>query len=459
MDYHNGNEPRLDILTAPRRNNYFYGKLMDELHFRMEQTYINRKRWLLNRLSLGTGVLCGLKVEAKNGQVCVSPGVAIDALGREIIVPTQQYLDPWTLADACGQVGVRLSPTEAHQVHICLAYRECTADYMPVLVADCNTQEQCAPGTMIESFCLLVQAGAPDGLSGNDQLCEVLTAIADSTQPEITLADRRRSLCEAALGDCVTPPEKPCVCLATIELQSDGTNGTIGNIDNCTCRPVVYSNTMLLELILCLAERIEECCGAPPVALDLPVVKAIWPPKAALLAEHLEWLNSWNLQPRLEITFNRQMDPNRLNDPTSWLRLWELRSSSRNQTQVRFIKLAYAGPTETPILGQDGITEVYTANELSSGAGNIIGYIVQIRAEVDNNIVDTTPTHMLLDADFAGTGLVGNLLDTIWDIFSEQDIPGQAVQDGLVDTEASLPSGNGVEGGHFHSWFRIRRPS
>src|SRR5206468_11586399 len=52
----NGN--RLGTLTPPQRNKYFYGKLMDVPHFQMEQTYGNWKRWLLNRLALGEGVLC-----------------------------------------------------------------------------------------------------------------------------------------------------------------------------------------------------------------------------------------------------------------------------------------------------------------------------------------------------------------------------------------------------------------
>lgn len=75
----------LRALAAPRRNNYFYGKRLDVPHFRMEQDYGKEKQWLLNRLSLGKGVLCGLDVTAQQGQVCVSPGVAIDGLGREII--------------------------------------------------------------------------------------------------------------------------------------------------------------------------------------------------------------------------------------------------------------------------------------------------------------------------------------------------------------------------------------
>lgn len=45
-------------LSTPTRNRYYYGKLLDAHHLELEQDYGNRKRWLLNRLSLGTGVLC-----------------------------------------------------------------------------------------------------------------------------------------------------------------------------------------------------------------------------------------------------------------------------------------------------------------------------------------------------------------------------------------------------------------
>ena len=58
----NGSLAALNELRTPARNHYFYGKLLDVFHFQMEQTYFNRKRWLLNRLGLGSGVLCGLEV-------------------------------------------------------------------------------------------------------------------------------------------------------------------------------------------------------------------------------------------------------------------------------------------------------------------------------------------------------------------------------------------------------------
>ena len=39
----------LRMLTAPRRNNYFYGKRLDVPQFRMEQEYGRDKQWLCDR--------------------------------------------------------------------------------------------------------------------------------------------------------------------------------------------------------------------------------------------------------------------------------------------------------------------------------------------------------------------------------------------------------------------------
>jgi len=174
MSEHSSISPGLGALSAPRRNHYFYGKLLDEHDFRMEQEYFNRKRWLLNRLGLGSGVLCGLEVAAKGGSggvspaVCISPGVAVDALGREIIVPQAVCLDPWKVTGECGQVLAELDKKEAAVVQLCLSYRECFADYLPAMVTDCNTADQCAPGMIVEGFCIHVRPGAPEKPAGID---------------------------------------------------------------------------------------------------------------------------------------------------------------------------------------------------------------------------------------------------------------------------------------------------
>src|SRR3954467_7656851 len=88
-------KPR-DGIHSFTRNRYFYGKLLDVFHFQLEQDYLNGKRWLLNRLVSGYGVLCGLDVQpAENGRaVVVTAGAALDRGGREIIVPcTSEPID------------------------------------------------------------------------------------------------------------------------------------------------------------------------------------------------------------------------------------------------------------------------------------------------------------------------------------------------------------------------------
>ena len=69
------------------RNRYFYGKLMTVADFEIEQRYGNDKRRLQNRLFQGVGVVCGLNVvQVDDTVISLEPGVALDALGHEIVV-------------------------------------------------------------------------------------------------------------------------------------------------------------------------------------------------------------------------------------------------------------------------------------------------------------------------------------------------------------------------------------
>lgn len=70
------------------RNNYYYGKLLTSRDFQVEQSYINDKRRLNNRLFCGSGIVSGLKVvEADDTAIVLQSGCAIDGAGREIVVP------------------------------------------------------------------------------------------------------------------------------------------------------------------------------------------------------------------------------------------------------------------------------------------------------------------------------------------------------------------------------------
>lgn len=91
VDYEEDEE---SILRQFQRNKYFYGKLMTVSDFELEQEYFNGKRYLLNRLIHGKGLLFGFSdlelPQESSDEVIIwfrDGGVALDCLGREIIVP------------------------------------------------------------------------------------------------------------------------------------------------------------------------------------------------------------------------------------------------------------------------------------------------------------------------------------------------------------------------------------
>ena len=331
MHPHDNAEALLRVLTAPRRNRYFYGKRLDVQHLEMEQGYGKLKQWLLNRLTVGKGVLCGLEVTVDGARVCVEPGVAIDGLGREIVVPVRSCIDPLAPHEGCcgDAAAAPPAPPSDHddRLRLCtlwLCYRECLADHEPVLASGCDTREHCAASTIVETFCLKVTPGLADPL-GDPAWCARLwesphgrpvpgtvdhlpggplggvtpgassgsatgpagrPASADATPAASPLdalragaaagglsdaeraalraaqESRRHLLCELFAGDCGPAEDDACVPLAAIGLL----RGRI-EVEPCLLRPRLYSNETLIELILCLADKIDECCGqhTPPV--------------------------------------------------------------------------------------------------------------------------------------------------------------------------------------------------
>lgn len=242
---------RLARLDAPTRNRYFYGKLLTERHFDLEQRYFNRKRWLLNRLTLGSGVICGLDVvPAADGKLRVTPGVAIDGFGREIVVPEpSRPFDPRVLTDECGQpTGERAKGP----VTICLAYHECDVEPVPVRVTECETEQRCAPSLVRERYMVLVfEAGDP----GKPIYC-THPHLFETAEPGRIHGD----LVNRELKGC-PPAGRTCVVLANVKLSAEAARIEPEAILPFV-RSLVYPAPLLYELILCLSERVEQCCHA-----------------------------------------------------------------------------------------------------------------------------------------------------------------------------------------------------
>lgn len=228
-------------LATPQRNNYFYGKLLDEASLRKEQEYFNQKRWLLNRLGLGSGVMCGLQVVNQDDQVCITPGVAIDALGHEIVVPTATLINPRKITDYNGKpTGAEITETG----YLCLVYRECLVEPIPVLVTDCEHPNGALPSMIQESYCFLVKDGAPPALPAipDEAICSALS--------EQNAEIKRNKICEALRTRGCEINQQAGVVLATFVLNADGKI----EIKHCDARPQVYSNPQLFEMLTCLSQ-------------------------------------------------------------------------------------------------------------------------------------------------------------------------------------------------------------
>ncbi|WP_419872030.1 hypothetical protein [Candidatus Pristimantibacillus sp. PTI5] len=100
------------------RNRYFYGKLLTVRDFESEQKYFNDKRRLLNRLLYGSGVLSGMQVVAVDDKtISVEMGVAIDYIGRELVIPS-----PVTLK--LSMIEGFTNNEYKKNVYLCIAYDE-----------------------------------------------------------------------------------------------------------------------------------------------------------------------------------------------------------------------------------------------------------------------------------------------------------------------------------------------
>ena len=472
----------MTTLLPPVRNRYFYGKLLDADHLELEQRYFLERERLINRLTLGAGVLCGLGVEAGDGNVVVSPGVAIDGLGREIVVERPVTVDPWAL----GENGHRAT---ADLVVLLLCYHECEAEPAPVLVADCELREECVPSVVRERFLLRAIAFDEWKPSGPDVPCEVLRGKADGGaggligshippirvrgEPEVAPAAGDRlpftphDLLRAALfrhlpAPCAVGPE--CVPLGLVLRITQG-DATAYTAFDFLARTTIYSNSVLLELILCLAERIEECC-ADRATTNAPVVNEMFPAPAEVVTKTV-------YQARLEdgafsLTFDRDLDVTRLQAPADWMRVVVIPVGTGDATKSAWILPVEARTTN--VAGDSGKISTYGYAEagqaklktlLTEAEATSLLVAVVIRSDEVTQIVDTSDPPQQLAAEFPGTELPLEFVRELWthDATDVVELPGAGLSKGSLERDPqkmpSLPTKSDGDGGLFHAWFEV----
>ena len=269
-------------LEAPERNRYFHGQMLYDRNFRLETDYHNHKRWLINRLVLGWGVVCGLAVREAEGDepaIVVECGVALDRCGREIVVDEEVTLvvpkryyegveageegespEEYRYADEerrylatheerrrnrdddYGGPERRRRRRHRHGVdlHLVLCYHECTAEPTPVLAGDCRDEEPCQPGLIRERYSLEFRPGCRPSR-------RLRLSIADVISPD------GRVDYEALVAEVSKPcpcPDDCCIPLANVHVDRDGDSGDCHHEIDMTVRPIVLTNDLLFQLIL-----------------------------------------------------------------------------------------------------------------------------------------------------------------------------------------------------------------
>jgi len=254
MQNHTG--ARMAALHAFSHPRYFYGQLLQVRHFTAEHDYLNGKNWLLNRYLFGAGVVCGLDVQPDPdhpGSVIVTPGLALDGWGREIVVPCPSKpiaIDPAQPKPAYAAQEEHAAPRHQNECHsdedwvnLSICFKSCEADPEPMLAAGCETHSACTFGTVKESYLIPPpQDGklpCPD-VEGHFHRCYKTRPFAYGDLVEWVTR---------GCDPCHDAPVELCVPLANIRRPEPG--GEVKEIE-IDVRPIVYTSNLLFDLIVSL---------------------------------------------------------------------------------------------------------------------------------------------------------------------------------------------------------------
>lgn len=262
------------------RNNFYYGKMLTARDLFREQCYFNEKRWLINRMVLGWGVVCGLDVKSVPGKKNtweITPGLAFDCCGREILVceESQRVISENDLEPRCKQDPQHQNTNNQNWV-ICLEYRDCKTELFGLSPQICDQKEISEYNRIRDSF--RIRLRYEDDVSISEPYGEIcpLTEIKKSKITEHENCQELESLhhylCRKLTADdaCHECHENECLILARLvpeekphrdPAQADKrqqkqtipgpTDSASRTVDPCYKRRLVYGNPLLYDLIYC----------------------------------------------------------------------------------------------------------------------------------------------------------------------------------------------------------------
>jgi len=141
------------LMHSPVRTRFFAGKLLTADDLSREQEYHRTARRRMLLAMIGPGVVTGLRISATadGKSVVVSPGMAVDGLGREVIVPES--------VDVCLEERPRRA---AHGGFVVLSYAEEPVNPGPTLHTEVENSDRLDYGAVRETFRVSVRSSRPD---------------------------------------------------------------------------------------------------------------------------------------------------------------------------------------------------------------------------------------------------------------------------------------------------------
>ena len=122
-----------------QRVRYFTGQVLGEDDFNTEQNYFIQKHRLHNRHLHGWGVVNGLEVSVdKSNVVHVSPGIAIDCAGNELLVCSARKL---------------AAPRRAVEFFVVVEYRETAINSVPIAPGTASSTDPLIINSRIQEDC------------------------------------------------------------------------------------------------------------------------------------------------------------------------------------------------------------------------------------------------------------------------------------------------------------------
>jgi len=413
----------------PFCRSYFYtGKLLTEGDLTREQQY-SRDKLRLHYVGLhGWGVVCGLMARPHPDcpdRFVIEPGFAVDDCGREIRLvkecvvffpkppapPPEPCPPDYDRDEEEEEERERRRRERCHTYYVCIRYDECKEDFMPVVFDDCCSSSP-----------------------KPNRVCECAVVELSETRPEcLEEIEKRRhhgpetchEIWEHLPGHCPHTGRVCCIPLAVIRDYEYGEPLTEGMIDNAI-RPILPTAQRLEHLIQCVMERL------PKAPLRLTRIT------------HINWVHDEEYRPQdflhdfvgthdapqgFAIEFDGRVHHKGLNNRTFQAMI--VRDSPEGH-EGRRVEIAPARIHRS----EDGqrctlhIDHDYARHHLHE-----CNFDVLITLRCDKVI------------DERGIPVDGDLLATLVEDQDDQD----------RDYILRYPTGNGVPGGLFESWIRVRK--